>query len=567
MTLQTDDAVTLDPVQDNPRTLDHFLEEAWYKKGEKREPGLRSLVPWQYWFTMLACGVANSSDASEILCLSYILSNKDFQKNFLQDVSWSSGFLASAVFFGMLVGGLVVGTLGDSFGRRPMLILGLLCNSVAGILSAVSSNVWQLSALRCIAGLGIGATVPPLFTLVTEISPPSQRGAFVTLCASFWMVGSIYVALVALFLLDYLRYSWRIFAVACALPSIIGAVLVGITVHESPRFLAIHQQQEEALDAINKLALRMNYKNADKLYTRSEMFYHYPTGEPVHYTYKNFTTSSVICCITVAGEGLRDFARSTSNVYSINLWKDTLSMQAIWFSLNFGTYGILTWITSIFAVINLENMYFNALLFSAANLPGNIASAYFIDRIGRTCMLVISSLASAASLLLFAFFAEQRENSSMSLSESFNVSGIVISACCFQASSISAWNTIDTMTSERFPTSIRSTGMGVCAASGRIGAMLAQIVNAALVQDSPVRILLVASFSLLVSAIVPLLCYSEDFTKKGLVDDFQHDSCQYYEEIIPISDAASNKSDALYLRPNTLRYQKGSGQSSGILHE
>eukprot|EP00539_Tryblionella_compressa_P018496 CAMPEP_0178876330 /NCGR_PEP_ID=MMETSP0747-20121128/10237_1 /TAXON_ID=913974 /ORGANISM="Nitzschia punctata, Strain CCMP561" /LENGTH=154 /DNA_ID=CAMNT_0020543879 /DNA_START=492 /DNA_END=956 /DNA_ORIENTATION=+ len=61
------------------------------------------------------------------------------------------------------------------------------------------------------------------------------------------------------------------------------------------------------------------------------------------------------------------------------------------------------------------------------------------------------------------------------------------------------------MTSELFPTLVRSTGMGICAASGRIGALVAQFVNGALVADHPVRLLLVASGTLLLGAATPCL--------------------------------------------------------------
>lgn len=59
---------------------------------------------------MLSLGVANSSDASEILCLSYILSDVNFEASILNGND--GGSLAAAVFFGMLVGGLLVGTMG-----------------------------------------------------------------------------------------------------------------------------------------------------------------------------------------------------------------------------------------------------------------------------------------------------------------------------------------------------------------------------------------------------------------------------------------------------------------------
>ena len=126
---------------------------------------------------MLALGVANSSDASEILCISYIMGDEVFQDTMLDSSggSSSSGLLAGAVFLGMLLGGLTVGTMGDRMGRKPMLLLGLICNSISGVLSAFAQNVYILSLLRLLAGVGIGATVPPLFTLATELAPPSAQ--------------------------------------------------------------------------------------------------------------------------------------------------------------------------------------------------------------------------------------------------------------------------------------------------------------------------------------------------------------------------------------------------------
>jgi len=230
---------------------------------------------WRYWCIMLSLGVANSSDASEILCISYILSDKTFQENILlssnnhehsHEHSHGSGLLTSAVFLGMLIGGLIVGTMGDWIGRKPMLLVGLLCNSISGILSSIAWNVYVLSFLRMIAGIGIGATVPPIFSLATELSPISIRGFCVTIVASFWMVGSIFVAISALYFFE-IRPSrvntadgggdgdivggnsshyynddttatiaiWRIFALVCALPSALGAILVYWFVPESPR--------------------------------------------------------------------------------------------------------------------------------------------------------------------------------------------------------------------------------------------------------------------------------------------------------------------------------------------
>ena len=488
------------------RSLDAFLEEAY----QQTRIGLRQ---WKYWCILLSLGVANSSDASEILCLSYILSDKHFEDQFLQ--GQSGGVLAAAVFFGMLVGGLFIGTLGDYFGRKPTLLVGLGCNVAAGLMSALAPTVGILTVLRCIAGVGIGATVPPLFTLATELAPPSQRGLCVSICASFWMVGSIYVALSAMLLLEYSGLSWRFFAVACALPSAAGALLVQSLVPESPRFLALGLRHAEALHVANSLAQEMNYRGP--LLTMAELERSFPRSQHHHQRPNQLllTRQSVFAVVWTA---LTEFCISANKLYRPHIRQTTWPLQMVWFSLSFGSYGLMTWINTLFVEVHLKNVYFNALLFAASNLPGNILTAILMDKVGRSSMLVGSVLAAAASLLAFAWCASI-----------MNTSGIVLSACSFQCFTIAAWNVIDTLSSELFPTAVRSTGMGVCAASGRIGAMIAQFVNGALV-GNPVRLLLVASGTLLLGALTPCLLPNADMTGRPVqdeVDDGPFEDTQY----------------------------------------
>jgi MFS family permease len=199
----------------------------------------------------------------------------------------------------------------------------------------------------------------------------------------------------------------------------------------------------------------------------------------------------------------------------------------------------MTWINSLFVAVHLENVYFNALLFAFSNLPGNILSAFLMDRVGRKSMLVVSSLSAAASLLGFAFFASED-------GASLNATGIVASACLFQAFTIAAWNTIDCMTSELFPTAVRSTGMGVCAASGRVGAMVAQFVNGALV-GNPVRLLLVASTSLVIGAITPCLMPPGDMTMRPLEDGLQRRTADDVDEEMTLTQRGDYDSEVPFV--------------------
>ena len=110
-------------------------------------------------------GLANSSDAAEILAMSYINS----------ETGWNDGFLSAAVFAGMLLGGLFAGMLADRLGRKPTLLIGLIMNAVAGVLSAGMPTAGALAAVRFVAGIGIGGTVPSIFTLAAELMPQQKE--------------------------------------------------------------------------------------------------------------------------------------------------------------------------------------------------------------------------------------------------------------------------------------------------------------------------------------------------------------------------------------------------------
>lgn len=506
------------------RSLDCFLEDAY----REHDSMFSVCHQWKYWMIMLSLGISNSSDASEILCLSYILSDSTFADSMLLDSDWRGGLLAAAVFAGMLVGGLFVGTLGDWKGRRPMLIFGLLLNMTAGILSCFAPNVFVLTGIRTIAGVGIGATVPPLFTLVAELAPPSNRGFCVTFCASFWMVGSVFVAVAAIYFLkkddndtafdttndsDRFWVAWRSFALACAVPSALGAAMVHWLVPESPRFLALQGRFDEAAASANLLgsSLQCNSPNLHR-WELEEQF-----GESSHSASNNHPSegSSGTTTARWIRMAMLDFFVSAGKLYTPSLRQTTWPLQMVWFSLSFGSYGLMTWINTLFFAIHLEDVYFNALLFALSNLPGNLFTAFFMDRAGRAQLLVGSILSASLSLLSFAAFANASDQTHPP-----STYGVVLSACSFQCFTVAAWNTIDVMTSELFPTTVRSTGMGVCAASGRIGAMLAQFVNGSLV-GRPVRLLVVASITLAMGAMTPfLLPQRGDMTGQPVQDDY-----------------------------------------------
>ena len=411
----------------------------------------------------------------------------------------------------MLVGGIVSGSFCDRTGRRPTLLLGLGINSLAGLASALSPNVAALCLFRFLAGLGIGAILSSLITLATELSPPSRRGLFITFVASFWTLGSIYTALAALILMGTYGLNWRALSVAAAFPCAVGGAMVWAIVPESARFLALRGRYEEAAAAANRVADGMGYQGPP--IEAEEVRHHFSAMEGVaNPPIVPFTLSRMQSCLRYTKEA----AAGIRHLYSRDLClRSTLPLQVIWFSMSFGS-GLCTWITQIFESVGVGNVYVSSLIFAIANIPGNMAASVLMDRLGRKALLVLSMTFASLSLLAFAHGARQG-------AEGGNGSQILISACFFHCFLVMGWCAISCMTSELFPTSVRSTGMGVCAASGRVAAMMAQFVNGALI-ERPSVLLTVASTAIMMGAFGPVLFRTKETAKIHLHDRRQHGS-------------------------------------------
>lgn len=77
------------------------------------------------------------------------------------------------VFAGLL---FTAGVLGDRFGRRRVLLIGLVLFGIASLLSAYSQTPGQLIAARSLMGLGAAAVLPSTLSIISNVFDPSERG-------------------------------------------------------------------------------------------------------------------------------------------------------------------------------------------------------------------------------------------------------------------------------------------------------------------------------------------------------------------------------------------------------
>jgi EmrB/QacA subfamily drug resistance transporter len=70
---------------------------------------------------------------------------------------------------------LVAGSLGDRFGRRRWLFIGLLVFGGGSILASISGSAHELIAARAVMGIGAAAIMPATLSILTNIFPEEER--------------------------------------------------------------------------------------------------------------------------------------------------------------------------------------------------------------------------------------------------------------------------------------------------------------------------------------------------------------------------------------------------------
>ncbi len=97
-----------------------------------------------------------------------------------------AGQLATATFAAWAVSLITAGPLSDSFGRRPVILAGLLMLMVSVIASAFAFNIQVFLALRVLTGLAAGMLPPTSVGVLSDVISPERRAQAVS---SFLAIG------------------------------------------------------------------------------------------------------------------------------------------------------------------------------------------------------------------------------------------------------------------------------------------------------------------------------------------------------------------------------------------
>jgi putative MFS transporter len=139
--------------------------------------------------------------------------------------------------FGLLLGGIIWGVLGDKKGRLSVLFGSIILYSVANFITGFIHTVEEYAACRFVAGLGLAGELGAGITLVSELLPKNKRGIGTSLVAGIGLFGAV----VAYFTYQFTD-DWRL---CYKIGGVLGILLLflRVTVAESGMFKQVKDQK------------------------------------------------------------------------------------------------------------------------------------------------------------------------------------------------------------------------------------------------------------------------------------------------------------------------------------
>ena len=194
------------------------------------------------WMILALCFVTVAMDGFDTAIIGFIASDLvqewGVQKSDL-------GPVMSAALVGLAVGALTAGPMADRIGRKKVLVLSILVFGGFSLITAFATSLTQLTVLRFLTGLGLGAAMPKAATLMSEYAPERRRALLVNLMFVGFPIGSSMGGFISAWMIPH--YGWQSVLVLGGVMPLALAIALIFLLPESARYLAVKNRSQQQI--------------------------------------------------------------------------------------------------------------------------------------------------------------------------------------------------------------------------------------------------------------------------------------------------------------------------------
>lgn len=370
--------------------------------------------------------------------------------------SWKSPFSTSVYMFGMLVGSMLGGFLAGKLGRMRAIYLSTILESVFGLAVTFVPNLEWYTAIRFLVSVAVTTKVAAMTVVLIEMTTAKYRAIF---SAGFSFISQCVYRAIHAWIAMYIQ-NWRYFHLIIMTPSFIGLITL-LWLPESPRWLVSQNKDSAALKTLYK-AYKVNtiYKSGPKL-TFEEFLEQTGHSNPPAEHKKEKSKRQF---------NLGAFLKGVANDFVAPYQTRDIAMRSIIATLLFTGQLLVFFGMLFFTQVMRSSVYYVSMINAATSVPGIILSTFLYSkcRSRRKPMLVLYAISALILLIIGLHTVIVKPESEIPLIVCGNIALISLG---------STFNMIFIYTSELFPSSIRSQGLGNATGLGRIGGILCSFIN------------------------------------------------------------------------------------------
>ncbi|KAK9884743.1 hypothetical protein WA026_007591 [Henosepilachna vigintioctopunctata] len=330
---------------------------------------------------------------------------------------------------GILVGNIIFGLYADRYGRKIVLIICIIMQTVFGFAATWAPCYWSFVSSRFLVALANGGTMVVSFVMCLEIVGGKWRAIIPILIQAPFGIGYSLMAVFAYFI-----RNWRDFHFTISVISSLFLWYIWL-IPESPRWLFVKGRQVEG-KRILKSASKFNGIDQDKFEANFSKLNHYP--------------------IDAKKPSFRDLF-STPTIARRTIW-----LLAIWLFSGMSFFTLTQYVGHVG-----QNIFLSSIAGGLLCIPGQVICLYMVNKFGRRNTIAFWTGINAICFLAIIIFPKGAypHDWQRMLFAGIGIIGLSVTLCG-----------IYLFTGELLPTVLRNTGLGLCSVCTRIGSMLAPVI-------------------------------------------------------------------------------------------